>query len=371
MTGSDWVARAKSIHKGRYDYSKVDYVNSTSKVIITCSEHGDFEQQANSHMRGRGCPDCWGRRRGESQRLDTDIFLRKAKNAHGSTYDYTNTKYENSSKKLVINCKKHGEFLQLPSHHMNGHGCPYCGNTVKKTLEGFIRDSVEVHGNTYDYSLVKYKTNTTKVKIVCKEHGVFTQAPANHISSKQGCPKCANNKPYTNEEFIKLATAKHDSKYDYSKTEYLSSKQIIKIICPKHGEFQQSPNSHLRGHGCNKCAIRGYNKGRFTAMSGIATLYALRLYDENESFLKIGITTKAIKKRAENPRFPYKHDLMFALKLDSGEAFDLEKKIHKALAKKRYTPSLDFKGKTECFLLNKQEALLLSSHLNSFMRIIC
>ena len=57
-----FIEKARAKHGDRYDYSKTVYIRVHDKVIITCKEHGDFEQQAVDHTRGRGCPRClWDR----------------------------------------------------------------------------------------------------------------------------------------------------------------------------------------------------------------------------------------------------------------------------------------------------------------------
>ena len=61
-------------------------------------------------------------------------------------------------------------------------------------------------------------------------------------------------KKLTKEDFIKKAKEKHGDKYDYSKAEYVNNRTKVCIICPKHGEFEQMPASHIRGCGCPKCA---------------------------------------------------------------------------------------------------------------------
>ena len=57
----------------------------------------------------------------------------------------------------------------------------------------------------------------------------------------------------TIEDFIKEATAKHGTKYDYSKSKYKNYHTKLKILCPIHGEFLQSPANHFKGHGCMEC----------------------------------------------------------------------------------------------------------------------
>ena len=128
-------------------------------------------------------------------------------------------------------------------------------------LSDFIKKARSIHGDKYDYSKVEYKDNKTRVTIICKEHGEFTQTPAKHYI-KRGCPICSRYSHIKNpihivfstEDFIDKARSVHGDKYDYSKVEYTNNKNKITIICKEHGEFQQTPYSHLEGHGCFPCS---------------------------------------------------------------------------------------------------------------------
>lgn len=129
-------------------------------------------------------------------------------------------------------------------------------SNIKKTKEQFIKDAMKVHGDRYDYSLVVYKGNKEKVKIICEEHGVFEQRPSNHILIKNGCPICANNQRLTKEQFVNKAKKIHGDIYDYSKVNYINVSNKVIIICPKHGEFEQSVTNHIHNkNGCPKCKL--------------------------------------------------------------------------------------------------------------------
>ena len=106
----------------------------------------------------------------------------------------------------------------------------------KTKNEIFIEKAKKVHGDKYDYSKVNYIDSKTKICIICPEHGEFWQTPSSHLR-KRGCPFCANNIKYTNEKFIEKASAIHHNRYDYSKTKYVNNKTKVCIICPEHGEF--------------------------------------------------------------------------------------------------------------------------------------
>jgi hypothetical protein len=132
------------------------------------------------------------------QKLTTERFIEKAKEVHGNKYNYSKVEYIFSQKKVTIICSIHGEFEQRPNDHLMGKGCYLCGkisssNKNSSTLEEFISKAKEIHISKYDYSLVKYINTQTKVKIICPVHGIFHQTPHKHLSGN-GCPKCSSSK---------------------------------------------------------------------------------------------------------------------------------------------------------------------------------
>ena len=120
--------------------------------------------------------------------------------------------------------------------------------------EIFIEKARQIYGDKYDYSKVEYKNAYTKVCIICPTHGEFWQTPNNHLMG-HGCYNCGKRKKTTN-DFIEESIKIHGSKYDYSKTEYTSANNKVCIICPEHGEFFIRASSHLSGCGCKKCATK-------------------------------------------------------------------------------------------------------------------
>ena len=184
--------------------------------------------------------------------MNTEEFILKARKVHGNKYDYSKVNYQKPTTKICILCPEHGEFWQTPNAHLNGQGCPKCDKSFKLTKEEFIKKAIEVHGNKYDYSKVGYKNSMTKVCIICPEHGEFWQTPNNHLRGK-GCKKCTKLHKLTTEEFIERAKEIHGNKYDYSKVNYTGIHDKICIICPEHGEFWQIASNHLKGYGCKEC----------------------------------------------------------------------------------------------------------------------
>ena len=259
------IEKFKSIHGDKYDYSKVDFVKTTTKVCIICPEHGEFWQEPHAHLKGQGCPKCGVNKRSKSKTTTNENFIKKAKEIHGDKYDYSKTNYINNKTKIVIICPIHGEIEITPNAHISEkRGCPKCGNTLKganfkMSVERFIEKAQKIHGNSYSYEEVSYINNRTPVSIMCPTHGIFKQTPEVHLSG-HGCPECANIKRaekniMTTSEFIAKAKNIHGDKYDYSKVEYVKYDTPVTIICPEHGEFQQKPYIHLDGSGCQKCAM--------------------------------------------------------------------------------------------------------------------
>jgi hypothetical protein len=186
-----------------------------------------------------------------------DKFLLKAEESHGTKYDYSLVDYKNNKTKIKIICPEHGVFEQTPGHHVNNNnGCKKCSDERKRFDNLiFINNAIKIHGDKYDYSLVNYIGSNNKVKIICPEHGLFEQTPVCHTNGKRGCDKCGGTSTSTTDEFILKARKIHGDKYDYSNTKYISGRKKVKIICNVHGEFEQSPDSHLMNKGCSRCAM--------------------------------------------------------------------------------------------------------------------
>ena len=202
-------------------------------------------------------------------------FIKKAREVHGDKYDYSKVEYEGNHNKVCIICPEHGEFWKTPAAHINlKQGCKYC-NGKKLNNKIFIEKARKVHGEKYDYSKVEYKNNSTKVCIICPEHGEFWQKPGNHLRG-QGCPTCANEYSPTTEEWIIKAKKVHGNKYDYSKSKYVNTATPIIITCRKHGDFLSFPNNHLNGNGCPKCR-----------MSKLENILSKKLIEKNISFVYI------------------------------------------------------------------------------------
>lgn len=242
----------RKIHGDKYSYDQSIYVKSSLKMSIKCSRHGEFYQSPSHHLRGQGCPLC------AKDGYTTD-FIKKAKKVHKDTYDYSKVDYRGSKQKVCIVCIIHGEFYQRPCDHLLHKGCPLCArDRYRSNTADFIKKAKEIHKDTYDYSKVDYEAAHNKINIICPIHGEFYQTPNNHLQGK-GCLSCRyvfrRDKII---DFVQKAKEIHGDLYNYSKVDYIDTYRKVHIICKEHGPFYMRPNNHLMGQGCPFCAISGF-----------------------------------------------------------------------------------------------------------------
>lgn len=286
----NFIRNSKKVHRGKYDYNKVDYVNAKTNVIINCPIHGDFKQTPEKHFnRKHGCPGCGG-----TSKSSTHEFIFKAKQIHGDTYEYMLINYKGNREKVQIVCHKHGVFKQTPKDHLDGCGCPKCGGHAPLTQTDFVIRSIRTHNNRYDYSLAKYITDKIKVTIICPIHGCFEQTPNAHMKG-QGCPICNSFVGYTLKTF--------------------------------------ETNEQLK------------------SLTG--RLYLLKFTEtvEKIQFLKVGITKRSIKSRFSSGYENYKYEILVDKELKLYDAFLLEQHILNAFKNTKFEPKLPFDGRTECFTI--------------------
>lgn len=307
-----------------------------------------------------------GRRGGNRKKATAEQFLAKAKKVHGNKFDYSKTIYNGSMEKVVITCRIHGDFNQVSSRHLQSkYACPDCAvqatreNKVK-TTKSFIAAANKKHNHKYDYSEADYIGSAEILTITCPEHGKFKRTAASHLFG-YGCNICARvrNRVKDLDSFIERAKEVHgEDKYDYSISTYKSTHEKIKIICSKHGCFEQVAANHLQGNGCSACAselVGGYSRSDFTRKcdknkNGNATLYVIKCYNDRESFYKVGITSNNLRLRFESKReMPYRFDEIYSIDGEAGYIYDLEVRLHSLLKPYLYKPEISFRGYTECF----------------------
>lgn len=301
----DFKEEARKIHGNRYNYDKVKYTKSQSKVIVTCAIHGDFPVSPNSHLSSRsGCPNCFDP---TEQRQSTIEIKERIYEIFGKArYDLTRLFYVNPRTKICIICPKegHGESWVNPINVLYKNGaqelCSQCSGRKVRNQETFLKRACEIHGDLYDFSEFKYINAKTKGKIFCKKHeNYFHVTPDNLINKGVGCPLCS---------------------------------------------YMLHP---FKSRGVDK--LNGKNRDGY--------LYVLKLSGGKEVFYKIGVSLKKeIKKgRYYKSNMPYKIEILALIKDDWKKIIEFEVKVLSDIAKFYYKPKISFGGHTECFSVNPLE----------------
>ena len=141
LTTKEFIERAAKVHDGKYDYSKVEYINGTTPIVITCPIHGDFKQKPTKHFSGHGCLECKKDSISIYWRKPQTKFIKEANDVHKNKYTYSNVEYKGTHIHVDIICPKHGVFKQTPHGHLKGQGCPKCAIENKIVNGDGIRDT--------------------------------------------------------------------------------------------------------------------------------------------------------------------------------------------------------------------------------------
>ena len=266
LTNQDFIFKSTKQHGYIYDYSLVDYINYYTCVRIICKEHGVFEQRPDAHYKV-GCPKCSLVRRSNLRRNDKNEILCKFNKKHSDRYDYSKIIYTKMRDKVLIKCIKHNiEFYQTPEKHLESKsgGCPKCNSVGKGRMsnELFLEKANNIHCNKYDYSMVEYVRSNSKIKIICKQHGLFEITPNSHLSGR-GCSKCSGNYKYKIDDLLSKYNEMYDD-YLYNFTNYLNIKSKVIVKCPKHSVFETTAELLLNGYGCSSCGKKSLGEERIS-----------------------------------------------------------------------------------------------------------
>ena len=260
-----FIEEAKATHGNKYDYSQTVYTNAQDKVTIICPVHGPFQQTANSHLRGCGCPACGDEQTRAAKRTPLQDFIIRAQTVHGEEkYDYSQLKeFTSTHEEGVIICPIHGPFKQILSRHLHSKcGCPQCGGTVKLTLEQFIEKAKITHPKEqYDYSKAQYVNSHTPLCIVCNKHGEFWQTPNDHLRGN-GCPTCAHVRSKAENDLATVIATFYNGQIDRNNRLVLGERQEIDIYLPEKriGIEYNGMIWHSTKFGEDKAKFRHVNK---------------------------------------------------------------------------------------------------------------
>ena len=304
-----FIEDAIALHGNKYGYDKVVYKTNKDEVIITCPKHGDFPQTPNTHLRGHGCPQCADEKTGDRCRMTLEEFLLRAKEKHGDKYDYslvTKDTFVDSHTDVEIICQKHGKYEQIPSDHLSGRGCYWCGKESMVQKQALTRDDVvrrcnEIFGNKYDYSLfTEYHSKKDIIQVICPKHGAWSVRVSNHLYNQSGCPSCKRS---FGEE--RIASFLDDNHIEYTEQYRIKNESLLCInmymmidfFLPKHNiaieyngiqHYEENPlfaTRNLEQQQWRDEAVRSYCKNHgiklieipYTEIDNIETILKRRL----------------------------------------------------------------------------------------------
>lgn len=228
-TMPELIEKFNIVHNNLYTYLDKEYLGYNMQIHAICKEHGEFEINLQSHLKGKGCPYC-----GKSviPKHDFNTFRKMAQIVHGDKYIYKEENFEipGNPKKTGIICKEHGLFIQDKSLHLQGHGCPHCSGNARINTEQFKNKVRKIYGDLYDLSEVDYKNAKTPVTLICPKHGKFKKDPYSLLRGS-GCPHCSQSKLEESvEKWLNENNIKFEREYRYPELGHLRYDFFIEDI---------------------------------------------------------------------------------------------------------------------------------------------
>ena len=307
MTSDEYFSTVKKVHSNYYSYPFPVYRGLQYTIKINCPIHGIFEQKASVHKSGSGCQTC-ARERSEKAKLKwtTESYRKKVSGIH-PTLNFNCTNYEGPKIKVKYNCPLHGDKETLPYSLLQGHGCKNCSSSRSKISRGdwIERFKKQGHKNISYESLPKTFLAEESVLFTCSIHGEFLQTPISHVSGRS-CLKCGN------EDRAKSARA-NPTGWSYSN--WIKAAEKSK---------------------------------RFDSFK----VYIIRCWGGGEEFYKIGKTYQKMKHRFCNGKsgMGYNYEVIKIFTFSCGrKASTFEKSLIKINKEQKYIPLNSFKGMQECF----------------------
>lgn len=207
---TEWfLERVGEHHSGYdYDYSKVNYIDSKTKVEIFCRTHQQtFFTPPQDFLMGKNrCRECGEEARLKKRRLSFEEWLPRAQAVHGNRYEYDPGSWQGLHKQVRLRCPEHGWFSIDASNHVSGGAtCMPCSRVVGAvnrmlSPEEFLAKAKEVHGDTYTYPDLQNRSGQY-VSICCPRHGIFTQLRGSHLGG-HGCATCGSGRISTGQQEI-------------------------------------------------------------------------------------------------------------------------------------------------------------------------
>lgn len=274
LTTEEFNQKVFDIHKGKYGTDKVIFKNLTTKVILTCPIHGDFEVYPHNILNGQGCYWCGREVTKNKIKKGKEKFINQSRELYGDLFDYSEVEYVNGHTEVCLIChrinpkngEEYGRIYQTPVSHLK-HLPRILSNeeTSKRqrsNTEEFIKKLNKKYPGKFDTSKVEYKTNRTPIILIShdidpiteKEYGEFTVTPSKALSG-QDHPTKSNILLHTRDELIQYFTRIHKNT-TYEHFEHPSSEKYRIMTCTIHGDYKQTIRHHADGEGCPICGGR-------------------------------------------------------------------------------------------------------------------
>jgi hypothetical protein len=299
------------------------------------------------------------------RKLTKEEQLKRANKTHNFFYNYDKFDFSKGVRdKSIITCPIHGDFMQNMSEHMVGSGCAKCGRTRitlsrKLSKEEQLKRANKFHNNKYDYDKFDFSKGINHKSIItCPIHGDFEQKMNKHMIGR-GCPKCGINKRAKNRRknldfYMNRLKNKYGDKIDFSNSVYKGYHEDIEYLCVKHNTISRRRFNRLLNNDeslCPKCSTIKrpiYN----------SYVYIIRLFNEKENFIKIGITHSISKRRFNEIRIGTDFSYEILSFRFHKETLKKEQELHEKMKEFSYIPEQKLKsGNTECFTLESFEYL--------------
>lgn len=352
LTQEQFINKSNIKHNYYYDYSLVNYINTSIKVKIICPKHGEFEQQPNNHLFRQRCMKCMGDTVRNARKLTHNEFLEKLEYKYPEIFSLIKVKseYIDSNTKMLLE-SKYGDVLISPHKLLKG-------------TKPCISNAVDPLSYLYNFIKINNPILSEKIiKIIGKYNGVMNKI---QITTIYGDVEITPDSILRGGAFdIRSAIDKTEYLYNYlsyHQPQYIN--QNIQFITKFKGsnnpiEFNingekhiSTPTSLMFGYFSPNLSpgiynIKNIEKNSLENINKKCILYKIKLFNNDECFYKIGITTTSINSRLK--QIPYNVEIIELINTNLYDGYYQEQKLHEELHQFRYYPQIKFGGKNECF----------------------
>lgn len=324
---ASFLKQARAVHGERYTYLEDTYLGAKVHMTIECPEHGQFKQQPDSHLNGgHGCKKCATSFKLQKIRRESGVDVaQKIAQASGNKVKLHVETFRRVNSTATFTCDEHGAYIRLVNSAMNSKfACIECAKEDgwrKYSEEEYVQKVIESLPPGISLISLNFRgSNDSHIKLFCNQHGEFEKLGGS-FRGNPGCPTCGaqlgqpartkglrrkmeSTRQSRFDDWLKRAQKKHKGKFDYSQVDFQSQTSPVKIICPNHGIFEQSPYIHLHA-GCRLCAdeqlsgvysLKILQRDPLLAQSP-ALLYYVMFELNGKHFYKVGITIRDVKTR--------------------------------------------------------------------------